>query len=1233
MNFFKSASFWIVLGSVALALALFLGLKYIGLTDVFTRILCSALVVVLGFSISLIIKFRSLKSIQTQQNNPNNFSNGSNFQNLWADSAQIEISEALQLLGKVKTGKGKKTNSKILESRKFFLVLGNDSSGKSSLIEYSGSQYSRYPTERQKAERTYQFFDWFYDTHNVFMEAPTKLHSSAGTQEDDEFSTCLKILRKEGKDKAIDGILVTVSLKDLTTSFEDIQVKGVHLNAQISSALKALELNTPVYVCLTHFDILPGFKEYFSFLKGPERDQIFGASLNIFNNPKPIGDRFNGEFEKLFQNVRNKTLSIMQSSLLPKDRQAVFQFHTEFFAMKEKLSAYITALFKRDVQKEVAYFRGFYFTSIFSENRDVQNFESPLIENNANFLTVEAGNPNLPSQTIISHPFNPRKNQKQPIFLKSYATKAYTSYFVTLLFNGVIKNDVNLSSYAKYRRMNMSRKSFTLSILIFSGAFLLILYSLAGLFNASVPIEKANGHILAAVKLNWNKSSAFKQSFSSLNEVGLYIDTLQTYHDKGSPWSIPPGFYFGNKSLGQLKNVYYHQFYRFLTKNVISDLKGALYYSSYSSPETKNALYFDLMLYLALTDLGKPYRKEMDPELLTKLLSEKWLDYINEKFPSANKPANYERLVEINAARYIRELLKGDLPTSGLKGFLGDHTSVENARNELNGSPSPSSLYHSMVQSAKGFSDMTLQSMGINTSGLLQNEGNVHGFYTKEGFESKSMDLINNTAEIPFIKDWVLGENQGELPPEMQDERQLKRILISMYYEQYIAVWQSFLSSMVVVVPPDLKSFSTKLTGFASQSQGLETVLRRVLDEVNLVKEKNKDVERVLDRKLKNSLAGKFAREKIDEMADPKKDVLAAFSDISLLVGSDQGAQGLLKNYLDGISRLGESLNNLTLEDNEGTATLNFLKDVFTNKPANPLVFCWTESERILEQVSENTKVWLQPLLQNMLITAAQNLTEQAQADLRKSYDREVYKPYVQLFYGKYPFDRNSGREVNLEDLNRYFNADNGAFNKFFKNNIEPFLRVQEGNFESKHWNGIKLKFSKQALLTFNQGNALTAKLYQSLARQLKQFPVNYTLVKSSNTETVVFEMSGKKITVDEQNPKLTQKIMWPDENVQEGVILNVILPGNKSEKMVITGPWGIFRLIDKARTFHHHSKGFRTSYRVRVERKYEVEVVLEGEVFDLTNPFTQKDFYAFEAASELLDRNSEVTQSQVNNE
>ncbi len=1203
---FKSVWFWVSLSSLLLALILFFLLPLMGAQGIGSRLLGAAIPLIIGLIVILIVQFVRMQKALKQKDSTQSFagfSDKSLMANTWLEPLREETLAALSILKQ--SGKSKvKVGQNPLDLFLFYLMIGAEGSGKSSLLENGGVHFPRvYPEERQRAAQTQHFSQWNFSNQGIFIETPARYLS--GLEGDDEFQAWLSIIEKEGKSKALDGLLLVVSLKDLLGN-DNIEDFAAKFRDRIGLIQTTLKLELPVYLMFTHADLIPGFAEFFDNLQGLEAEQILGATFSLSGNLAPAKQRFEREFKKIWEGVIRKTyarLAQTQGATKPK----VFLFHNELGAAQEKLASFVEFLFKTNLRKESALFRGFFLTSI----------TSTLPDAGAAFASSPQS-----GDTIIGHVLNPRAAQKAPVFAQPGAGPKVVTYFTKLFFSGVLKNDKSLARISAYRLGSLSKRSLWGSIIVGTVAFLLLCYSSIGFIQSYRFSSETADVALVASHLKWREPAAFAKEFSSLEKLYEAIQKLQQIRTEGSSWMYPPGYLHASSALEAAIKMHAFQVENMVARDALRQLEASLQISSqYFNPNDRSVLYDKLKLYLVLSEKGQENLENVDADVIGTQLSAIWTDQLLSKIGAENAVSNMANSLDKHAKLYAHAIVDKKIrPPS-----IGDPKVIADARQALLGSPSIEGLFSSVVNRFSDAPDIALNDMGVPADALLRHSGRIRGIYTHAAYDGTAMDALEHGAQEPHQKDWVIGQEMA-LPEDMKDERQLHKALVERYYQAYAQEWVQYLQGLTLSMPGELSLASAKIIAYASTNQGLPAVLGKLQEEVDLDKAPTK-MEKATDAKLNNSKLGRLKALLFEGGRDPKKELKQKFAFIDKLNGN--AGNGELQSYFNALKSLGDVMGQLAINDDGGTAALEFTQDIFAGKPQNPVSIAWREARASLDQAPDDAKAWLTPLLENPIRDAVSILIGFSEKKLEEMYKDNVVNFYTQKFQGRYPFVKGAGQETNLEDLKVFFNSADGKLAKFMQARLGPVVKYADGALTVKHWNGLKIRIRPEAVKTLEQGLQISGRLYMDNSATPRLYSTGFILAESPNTASVSFRLGADKIQVKNKEGQAKQRIRWPGENVQDGAELAVNYIGGGSEIKRFDGPFGMFKLLDAARAFSPQASGFTAKWRFRVAQKYDIDVKLDGDVQEAEHPFVNPDFFKFECSPTLIDNNAQQQFSQ----
>lgn len=1199
MKILKSAVFWILISGFILAIALFFLFPVMGVKTLGARFLWSSLPLVLAGLAALIVSiFRLKKALKGQEQAAANPFEMEVAAKEWLEPLKSETRSALEILKQ--SGKSKaKMGQDPLDIFRFYLVLGNPGSGKTSLLEHSGIHFPRrFPSSAELAKQTQHFSQWWFSNQGIFLEAPNRY--ATGADGDEELQYWLSQLSREGKRTALDGIVLVVSLRELLDGGPGVGELASRYREKIALAMGALKLELPVYLVFTHADIIPGFREYFENMQEPESHQVFGATFALRGNLAPARQRFEREYKKLWDSLQARIAQRLSQAPDAPRRKQIYLFPNEFGAAQERIAIFVEQLFKDTMRRERAMFRGFFLTSV------MPNQASDFARASDPFADAGAG-------AEAAHFLDHKAKQRGPsAAARPEPSNRPRSLFTFLLFGGVLKNDNSLAQIPGYQLGSMSRRSLIASAAMGLAALAILAYGLTGFLGSRARLADVAKTVSEAGRLRWRSQQDYRAEYEVLTALLGKIKEIQA--DTGS--HIPPGFGHNSEALELASTAHSIQLARMIGFDALRSLGASLEMGSkYDNPSQHAQLRDNLKLYLILTTEGQKNLKEVKPAELTDLLAPVWTHEAMGKFGVENLPNNLESGLGEHAAQFSARYLDKRIAPLG----KSDPNLVQGARQSLMGTPSIESLYASIVGGEDGSRDLGLIEMGVPPDGALKSNAKVRGFYTRAAFDDDAMDRLAAGAESPHQNDWVLGEGAvATLPPEMQDQKQLYRALVDKYYAEYAEEWLRFLQSLSVRLPGEPGQAAGKLSGFASATQGLPAVLSRLLVETNLLAPPPAGTGAV-QKKL--GKAGKLLSMAMEARDADKKRLKERFRFVEELNGGPAGG-GLLQDYFTAARGLSEVLAKLAMAGDGGADVMEAAQALYSGKNESPLNACWNASKGITSRYE--TQTWLPPLLENPVRDVAGYLGGVAGSQLEAAYKSKVYNAYIQTLRGRYPLLKSGSSEVNLEDFKAFFAPDKGAFTQFLTGKLAPFVKIEDESITPKHWNGIRIRFNQAALDGIAKASAVQRRMYTDAG--LRVYNINVTLAESRNTASVLFRMGEDKITVKPGEGQARFTFRWPNENSYKGAEIMVNNVNGGSQGRRVDGAWGFFKLLDGARAFAPRTGGLTAKWRFNVAGKYDVDVAIEGNIPDRENPWTMPEYFRFDLPPNLIGEDGRVS-------
>jgi len=261
----------------------------------------------------------------------------------------------------------------------WYMIVGEPGSGKTEAIRHSNIGFPPgLQDELQGVGGTINMNWWFTNNAVVLDLAGRLMFGDVDTNEGEEWTTFLKLLRKHRPNCPVNGLLLVIPADSLIKdSPDEIQRKATTISQQLSTVQRTLDIRFPVFVCITKCDLIVGFREFFDDIDNPDlQSQIVGWS-----NPDSIDEPFDPAkttqyLDIVKQRLLRRRLMLLQNPEPCQDLSdsrfdevdTLYDFPRYFEAVTKPLKQYLQSVFvPSQWSTKPLFLRGIYFTSSMRE--------------------------------------------------------------------------------------------------------------------------------------------------------------------------------------------------------------------------------------------------------------------------------------------------------------------------------------------------------------------------------------------------------------------------------------------------------------------------------------------------------------------------------------------------------------------------------------------------------------------------------------------------------------------------------------------------------------------------------------------------------------------------------------------------------------------------------------------------------------------------------------------------
>jgi type VI secretion system protein ImpL len=253
--------------------------------------------------------------------------------------------------------------------------------------------------------------------------------------------------------------------------------------------------------------------------------------------------------------------------------------------------------------------------------------------------------------------------------------------------------------------------------------------------------------------------------------------------------------------------------------------------------------------------------------------------------------------------------------------------------------------------------------------------------------------------------------------------------------------------------------------------------------------------------------------------------------------------------------------------------------------------------------------------LGDMLGDLAANGRMVALNDVRHRVD-ELWRANVVPFChaaldGRYPIDPNSSQDMAQDDFNRLLGP-GGLIDVFFQTNLAPYV-----DMTTRPWrwrpNASKLRFSQAALQAFEDAAAIRQAFFPD---GQKTMSIHFQLVPLSlDPYYTRFNLRlGADVLEYSHGPASRVTFQWPDTSATPSALIDYEPAGPDGRSgMAVSGPWALFRLLDKGTLQQVRADRFILTFNLSGK-----PVSLEMDANSVINPFALVALHRFRCVDRL---------------
>lgn len=1074
--------------------------------------------------------------------------------------------ELNEVMGELKKGLNKRN---YLYALPWYLVMGSENAGKTSLINRSGQNFvfsSVMRASGKKSENPYSV-DWWIGDNSVVIDPDGELltqnavrEGGSGEMERRLWEHFLTWLEKTRSRRPLNGVVLTIDLAHLASATaSERQAYANLLRARLREVMETLSTRLPVYICLTKLDLLYGFDPFFRQYSRAQREEVMGFTFTM-NSVAHLDcwlEEFDTEYKGFIERINDLLPNALLKCLDSDEKIGIYSFCRQLAGLHDVLKQFLEQTLGSDQFSTAPLVRGVYFSSVYQQG----------VPTNA-FVDAAA-----------------RRYGLEHSVHSAQAANNSTTFFTQNLFNQIIYPEAGLAS-DNFRIAKRKRHVMMLSVLacsIFS--FLLIgnwqRYYAKNVENADAVLEKVteynekfaddviidNGQNilgpLNAIREATLKFGFFREKPKLISDMGLYQGHLigpeveQTY-------------------LSLLENKYLPA----LMKRAAEDLAKA------NTEEEKLAA---LRVFRMLTDKSGRYKNFVEG-----YFAKKWqTSYPGDKDTQETLMEHLQYAMKHTDLQRRRD--NGDeIAEAILKPF---DSLVADIQTSLNKMPVEQRVYRNLKQNASSIlgAPLNLQTAIGPIFDLVFTPRSddpqamqIPCLLTRKGFETYFIPKSDSVSELALIDSWVLGQT-ASIEFSEEDKRVLREKIRDQYISDYVNTWRAAMNNFDLSRFSDIKSAALVLENVTGNSNPFARLLDVLTENTKLFPPLPE---------------GDAAREEL--MTSPRYKVAAMidkqFASVNALLVTHENKPAYIDEVLGAVTQLHTYLKSISDAPDMGKAALKATKARVNLNSVDPIY--------VLQRIASGLPQPFDSMVERMADESWFVIKQEAIKYLEVRWANDVHREYREKLASRYPFNPNARKDVDLEDFESFFGPA-GTLSKFYEDNLKLFM--DENLISAESLDGASL-IRHEVLDQLETAKRIQRAFFNNKG----VLDVEFTLEPvelSPNKRRSIINVDGQFVEYA-HGPRKSVELIWPNTLRGASASKLTLIPAeaNRSPRsMLIQGPWAFFRLLEKGKVIgaSETSVDFQftlDSGTVRYRLRSEAE----------SNPFTSVLFKSFKLSPTL---------------
>ncbi|MHC2793091.1 type VI secretion system protein ImpL [Mesorhizobium jarvisii] len=267
---------------------------------------------------------------------------------------------------------------KFLREMPWYVIVGPPATGKTTALRQSGLNFPIDLTDDLQGVGGTRNCDWFFSENAVLIDTAGRYVQQESQPDVDaaEWLGFLDLLKKHRGRRALNGVIVALSIDALSEGDEAIKAHGRKIRRRLAELNDRLEIRLPVYLMLTKADLIKGFEAFFGGLSTSAREQVWGTTFAL--DARVNAGMIQAELARLGTELERRLVPRLEDEDKLGSRAEIFRFPAQLASLCGPIQVLIEAMFGESRYEEAAWLRGLYLTSATQEGAPIDRLTAAL---------------------------------------------------------------------------------------------------------------------------------------------------------------------------------------------------------------------------------------------------------------------------------------------------------------------------------------------------------------------------------------------------------------------------------------------------------------------------------------------------------------------------------------------------------------------------------------------------------------------------------------------------------------------------------------------------------------------------------------------------------------------------------------------------------------------------------------------------------------------------------------